>query len=86
MLGNQVIYRGYMMISNLCILLGGSRNYWFVLTPDTLTWYKDEKEKDKMYVLSLNDLKLRDIEQGFVSRRIAIALYNPDRSNVYEVS
>ncbi len=74
-----------MTISNLCILRGVLRNYWFVLTPETLTWYKDEKEEDKMYVLSLNGLQLRNIKQAFVSRRIAIALYNPDRPNVYKV-
>ena len=42
-LGNQVIRRGYMSISNLGIMKGGSRDYWFVLTSETLSWYKDEE-------------------------------------------
>ena len=89
---------------------GGSRDYWFVLTSETLSWYKDEEvfrtkclldnhelthlalyrcfffqEKDKKYMLNLDGLKLRDIEQGFMSRRHAIGLFNPDMRNVYKV-
>ncbi|XP_057367684.1 dynamin-like isoform X4 [Daphnia carinata] len=83
-LGNQVIRRGYMSISNLGIMKGGSRDYWFVLTSETLSWYKDEEEKDKKYMLNLDGLKLRDIEQGFMSRRHAIGLFNQDGRNVYK--
>jgi len=75
-----------MSISNLGIMKGGSRDYWFVLTSETLSWYKDEEEKDKKYMLNLDGLKLRDIEQGFMSRRHAIGLFNPDLRNVYKVS
>lgn len=37
-------------------------------------------------MLQLDGLKLRDIEQGFMSRRHAIGLFNPDMRNVYKVS
>ena len=37
-------------------------------------------------MLNLDGLKLRDIEQGFMSRRHAIGLFNPDLRNVYKVS
>ena len=36
-------------------------------------------------MLQLDGLKLRDIEQGFMSRRHAIGLFNPDMRNVYKV-
>jgi hypothetical protein len=42
-LGNQVIRKGYMSISNLGIMKGGSRDYWFVLSSETLSWYKDDE-------------------------------------------
>ncbi|XP_046448852.1 dynamin-like isoform X4 [Daphnia pulex] len=83
-LGNQVIRKGYMSISNLGIMKGGSRDYWFVLSSETLSWYKDDEEKDKKYMLNLDGLKLRDIEQGFMSRRHAIGLFNKDGRNVYK--
>lgn len=35
-------------------------------------------------MLPLDALKLRDIEQGFMSRRHTFALFNPDGRNVYK--
>lgn len=32
-----------MCIHNLGIMKGGSRDYWFVLTSETLSWFKDEE-------------------------------------------
>lgn len=37
-------------------------------------------------MLPLDGLKLRDIEQGFMSRRHTFALFNPEGRNVYKVS
>jgi len=83
-IGNQVIRKGWMCIHNLSMLKGGSRDYWFVLTAETLSWYKDEEEKDKKYMLSLDGLKIRDIESGFMSRRSVFSLFNPASNvNVY---
>ena len=82
-LGNQVIRRGWMSISNLGIMKGGLRDYWFVLTSESLSWYKDEEEKDKKYMIQLDGLKLHDIEQGFMFRRHGISLFNPNMRNVY---
>jgi len=42
-LGNQVIRKGYMSIHNLSLMRGGSRDYWFVLTSESLSWFKDEE-------------------------------------------
>lgn len=55
----QVIRRGYMCIHNLGIMKGGSRDYWFVLTSESLSWYKDDEEKDKKYMLPLDGLKIK---------------------------
>jgi len=82
-LGNQVIRKGYMAIHNLGIMKGGSRDYWFVLTSESLSWFKDEEEKDKKYMLPLDQLKLRDIESSFMSRRHMFSIYNPEGRNVY---
>ncbi|XP_037520656.1 dynamin-1 isoform X1 [Rhipicephalus sanguineus] len=87
-LGNQsvfaVIRKGWMCIHNLGIMKGGSRDYWFVLTSESISWYKDEEEKDKKYMLPLDGLKIKDIEAGFMSRRNTFALFNPDQRNVYK--
>jgi hypothetical protein len=42
-LGNQVIRKGYMCIHNLGIMKGGSRDYWFALTSENVSWFKDEE-------------------------------------------
>jgi len=81
-LGNQVIRKGYMAIHNISMIKGGSRDYWFVLTSESLSWYKDEEERDKKYMLPLDNLKLRDMEAGFMSRRQMFAIYNPEGRNV----
>lgn len=62
-LGNQVIRKGFMCIHNLGIMKGGSKDYWFVLTSESISWFKDEEERDKKYMLPLDGLKLRDVEQ-----------------------
>uniref|UniRef100_A0AAU7BNW4 Dynamin n=1 Tax=Propylea japonica TaxID=158624 RepID=A0AAU7BNW4_9CUCU len=71
-LGNQVIRKGYMCIHNLGIIRGGSRDYWFVLTAESISWYKDEDEREKKYMLPLDGLKLRDVEQGRNRRKSTI--------------
>lgn len=58
---------------------GGSRDYWFVLTAESLSWYKDEEEKEKKYMLPLDCLKVKDLESGFMSRRHVFAIFNPDQ-------
>lgn len=81
----------YVVLVIVCYVLsvaGGSRPYWFVLTSESISWYKDEDEKEKKFMLPLDGLKLRDIEQGFMSmsRRVTFALFSPDGRNVYKVS
>merc|ERR1712038_1119568 len=83
-LGNQVIRKGYMAIHNLGIMKGGSRDYWFVLSSENISWFKDEEEKDKKYMLALDGLKLRDLESTFMSRRHMFAIYQSEGRNVFK--
>lgn len=81
---NQVIRKGYLNLHNVSLMRGGSKDYWFVLTAESLSWFKDEEEKEKKYMLPLDGLKLRDVEAGFMSKRKTFALFNPDTRNVYK--
>uniref|UniRef100_A0A4W5NIP7 Uncharacterized protein n=1 Tax=Hucho hucho TaxID=62062 RepID=A0A4W5NIP7_9TELE len=47
---NQVIRRGWLTI-NISIMKGGSKDYWFVLTAESLSWYKDEEVRGRVCVL-----------------------------------
>ncbi|XP_012808559.2 dynamin-2 isoform X6 [Xenopus tropicalis] len=81
---NQVIRRGWLTINNISIMKGGSKEYWFILTAESLSWYKDEEEKEKKYMLPLDNLKIRDIEKGFMSTKHIFAIFNTEQRNVYK--
>ena len=83
-LGNQVIRKGNMAINNLGVLKGGSREYWFVLSSESLKWFKDGEEKDQKYMLPLDGLKLRDVEGGFMTTRKIFSVYNPSGRNIFK--
>merc|ERR1719357_514869 len=87
-LGNQVIRKGYMAIHNLGIMKGGSRDYWFVLSSESLSWYKDGEvgnhSREKKLMLPLENLKLRDLESTFMSRANMFAIYNPEGRNIFK--
>ncbi|XP_053195144.1 dynamin-3 isoform X2 [Scomber japonicus] len=78
-----VIRKGWLTI-NISIMKGGSKEYWFVLTAESLSWYKDEEEKEKKYMLPLDNLKLRDVEKGFMSTKHIFAIFNTESRNVYK--
>ena len=62
---------------------GGARDYWFVLTPKTLSWYTDEQEKDQKLMILLDNLRIKDLESGYItSRRHMFGIYNSNRTNV----
>ncbi|KAI5642453.1 dynamin GTPase effector domain-containing protein [Phthorimaea operculella] len=46
--------------------------------------FNDEEIREKKFMLPLDGLKLRDLEQGFMSRRHMFALFNPEGRNVYK--
>uniref|UniRef100_A0A8C5DBF1 Interferon-induced GTP-binding protein Mx n=1 Tax=Gouania willdenowi TaxID=441366 RepID=A0A8C5DBF1_GOUWI len=75
---NQVIRRGWLTI-NISIMKGGSKDYWFILTAESLSWYKDEEEKEKKFMLPLDNLKLRDVEKGFMSSKHVFAIFNTEQ-------
>ncbi|XP_054861327.1 dynamin-3 isoform X4 [Amphiprion ocellaris] len=79
----KVIRKGWLTI-NISIMKGGSKEYWFVLTAESLSWYKDEEEKEKKYMLPLDNLKLRDVEKGFMSTKHIFAIFNTEQRNVYK--
>ncbi|MCP9263375.1 Dynamin-2 [Dirofilaria immitis] len=86
-LGNQVIRKGWLSVHNISFVRG-SKDCWFVLTSDSLSWYKDDeiinvshwltKGKRKKYMLPLDGIKLRDLEAGFMSKQHKFALFYPD--------
>ncbi|XP_031690734.1 dynamin-3 isoform X8 [Oncorhynchus tshawytscha] len=78
-----VIRKGWLTI-NISIMKGGSKEYWFVLTAESLSWYKDEEEKEKKYMLPLDNLKLRDVEKGFMSTKHVFGVFNTESRNVYK--
>ncbi|KAG8555832.1 hypothetical protein GDO81_017832 [Engystomops pustulosus] len=82
--GNQVIRKGWLTISNISLMKGGSKDYWFILTAESLSWYKDDEEKEKKYMLPLDNLKVRDVEKGFMSSKHIFALFNTEQRNVYK--
>uniref|UniRef100_A0A8C7IWS9 Dynamin-2 n=1 Tax=Oncorhynchus kisutch TaxID=8019 RepID=A0A8C7IWS9_ONCKI len=79
----EVIRKGWLTI-NISIMKGGSKEYWFVLTAESLSWYKDEEEKEKKYMLPLDNLKLRDVEKGFMSTKHVFGVFNTESRNVYK--
>ena len=56
----------------------GSKDFWFVLTTESLSWFKDDQETEKKYMLTLDQLKLKDLESGLFSKRHAFALFSVD--------
>ncbi|XP_047665256.1 dynamin-1a isoform X7 [Tachysurus fulvidraco] len=86
--GNQdeimVIRKGWLTINNISIMKGGAKEYWFVLTAESLSWYKDDEEKEKKYMLQVDNLKLRDVEKSFMSSKHIFALFNTEQRNVYK--
>ncbi|XP_038841138.1 dynamin-2 isoform X6 [Salvelinus namaycush] len=79
----KVIRKGWLTI-NISIMKGGSKEYWFILTAESLSWYKDEEEKEKKYMLPLDNLKLRDVEKGFMSTKHVFGVFNTESRNVYK--
>ncbi|XP_061750145.1 dynamin-1-like isoform X1 [Nerophis ophidion] len=80
----MVIRKGWLTINNISIMKGGAKEYWFVLTAETLSWYKDDEEKEKKYMLPVDHLKLKDIEKSFMSSKHIFALFNTEHRNVYK--
>jgi len=82
---NQVIRKGWLTLHNMSMFKGGKQEFWFVLTTECIMWFKDDEEKDKKFMMSLDNLRVRDIEPGgFMSKRYAFAIFNAETRNVYK--
>ncbi|XP_055087607.1 dynamin-1a [Periophthalmus magnuspinnatus] len=80
----KVIRKGWLTINNIGIMKGGAKEYWFVLTAESLSWYKDDEEKEKKFMLPVDNLRLKDVEKGFMSSKHIFALFNTEHRNVYK--
>uniref|UniRef100_A0A8D0AFY4 Interferon-induced GTP-binding protein Mx n=1 Tax=Sander lucioperca TaxID=283035 RepID=A0A8D0AFY4_SANLU len=83
-LSHQVIRKGWLTINNISIMKGGAKEYWFVLTAESLSWFKDDEEKEKKYMLPLDNLKVRDVEKSFMSSKHIFCIFNTESRNVYK--
>ncbi|XP_026881797.2 dynamin 3a isoform X1 [Electrophorus electricus] len=79
-----VIRKGWLTISNISLMKGGSKDYWFMLTAESLSWFKDDEEKERKYMLPLDNLKVRDVEKTFMSSKHGFSVFNTEQRNVYK--
>ena len=65
---------------------GGSKEFWFVLTPESLSWFKDDTLDEKKYMVPLSgDLKLRSQEKKSVfGAHFSFQIFNQETRNVYK--
>lgn len=82
-IGNQVFRKGWLTLHNISFMKG-AKEFWFTLSAENLSWYKDSEENDKKFVLSLDGIQLRDLEKGFISTKYGFALFHSDSRNVYK--
>uniref|UniRef100_A0A8C2XE44 Interferon-induced GTP-binding protein Mx n=1 Tax=Cyclopterus lumpus TaxID=8103 RepID=A0A8C2XE44_CYCLU len=81
---SSVIRKGWLTINNISIMKGGAKEYWFVLTAESFSWFKDDEEKEKKYMLPLDNLKVRDVEKSFMSSKHIFCIFNTESRNVYK--
>ncbi|MCI4389341.1 hypothetical protein PGIGA_G00096870 [Pangasianodon gigas] len=80
----SVIQKGWLTINNLSLMKGGAREYWFLLTAESLSWFKDDEEKEKKYMLPLDNLRVRYVEKTFMSSKHIFSIFNIEQRNVYK--
>jgi dynamin GTPase len=51
-----VIRKGYLTLHNISFMKGGSKDFWFVLTAENISWYKDEEVGFLDFVWCLKDV------------------------------
>ena len=83
-LGEMVIRKGHLSIQHQSYAhMKSGSEYWFVLRSDSLSWFKDEGETDKQFMIPTDGLKFRDMEGGFMSRRHTFTIYNVHGKSIY---
>lgn len=84
---NQVIRRGWLGLQNVGMMRGGTKEFWFVLTAESVAWFKDDEEKDKKYMIQLtgDTLKLRTEEtHNMFGAKFAFCIFSTENRNVYK--
>ncbi|KAK3508771.1 hypothetical protein QTP70_006025 [Hemibagrus guttatus] len=65
--GNQVIRKGWLTINNISIMKGGAKEYWFVLTAESLSWYKDDED----HVFKITGISFRNVYKDYRQLELA---------------
>ncbi|CDQ97078.1 unnamed protein product, partial [Oncorhynchus mykiss] len=47
-----VIRKGWLTVNNISIIKGGAKEYWFVLTAESLSWFKDDEVSTESLIWS----------------------------------
>lgn len=61
----QVIRKGWLTINNIGIMKGGSKEYWFVLTAESLSWYKDDEVRNEKMASTRKTVFIQSSEISF---------------------
>jgi dynamin GTPase len=49
----QVIRKGWLSLHNISFIKGGSKDFWFVLTAENLSWFKDDEVRTSLDISML---------------------------------
>lgn len=74
----ETVKAGYLTITNISIL--SNKKFWFVLTPETLSWYTDETKQECKYVIAFDDFfMVSDLQKSY-----KFVLYHTKNKNIYK--
>lgn len=76
---SQVIRKGWLTINNIGIMKGGAKEYWFVLTAESLSWYKDDEVRRCTHAIYTRDT---DVDTGVCSYSSRGALSKASQPNL----
>lgn len=63
----QVIRKGWLTITNMGIMKGGAKGFWFILSTESLSWFKDEEVRPQSNNLFY---ALKQIDQTKIGSRV----------------
>ena len=74
------------MISSSFLPKGGSKEFWFVLTAESLSWFKDDQEKDNKYTIVLSpEMRQRPVEKKSVfGAHFIFQIFHCDNKNIFK--
>jgi hypothetical protein len=63
-----------------------AKEFWFTLTSDMMTWYKDDEEKEVKYQLPLDGVRVVEAEDtGMFKRKFTFCLIHPMKKAIFKV-